>query len=87
MMLVNITCSKIGTLLPVAYQGPRFGVRAVSHPGGGVRITEIVPNAPGGRAGFEIGDVILDINGTPIRNEQDYSKAIDDSPQTITVKV
>ncbi|MDR0327120.1 MAG: caspase family protein, partial [Planctomycetaceae bacterium] len=65
--------------LPVAHQGPRFGVRAVSHPGGGVRITEVVPNAPGRRAGFEIGDVILDINGTPIRNEQDYSKAIDDS--------
>ena len=67
--------------------GPRFGVRAVNHSGGGVRITEIVPAGPGARAGFAIGDVILEINGTPIRNEQDYAKAVDGSPKTMSVKV
>jgi len=67
-------------------QGPRFGVRAITHHGG-VRVTQIVPNGPGAKAGFEIGDLIVEINGTPIRNEQDYSKAVDDSPKTMTVKV
>lgn len=70
-----------------AQRGPRFGVRAVNHHGGGVRVTELVPNGPGVKAGFEIGDVIVEINGTPIRNEQDYSKAVDDSPRKMNVKV
>ncbi len=67
-------------------RGPRFGVRAINHPGG-VRVTELVPNGPGAKAGFEIGDVIVEMNGTPIRNEQDYSKAVDDSPKTMNAKV
>ena len=71
----------------VTTRGPRFGVRAVNHPGGGVRITEVLPGGPGCRAGFEVGDIILEINGTPIRNELDYSKAIDDSPKKINAKV
>ena len=69
-----------------ANQGPRFGVRAITH-AGGVRVTEVVPNAPGAKAGFEIGDIIVEINGTPIRTEQDYSDAIDKSPKTMNAKV
>jgi len=68
-------------------RGPRFGVRAVNHPGGGVRVTEVLLGGPGHRAGFEVGDIILEINGKPIRNEQDYSIAIDDSPKKINAKV
>lgn len=67
-------------------QGPRFGVRAVNHPDGGVRVTYVLPDGAGAKAGFEIGDIILEINGTLIRNEQDYSKAIDDSPKKMDVK-
>jgi len=69
------------------YSGPRFGVRAVNHSGGGVHVTEIVPNGPGFRAGFEIGDIIVEINEKRIANEQDYSDAIDASPKTIEMKV
>ena len=80
-----------GTLPGVApvplVEGPRFGVRAVTLHGGGVRITQVLPDGPGDRAGFEVGDVILEINGKPIHNEQDYSKAIDDSPKKISAKV
>ena len=65
---------------------PRFGVRAVNHHGG-VRVTEVLPNGPGHRAGFEIGDLIIEINGQPIKNEDDYSRAVDDSPKTMNVKV
>ena len=68
-------------------RGPRFGVRAVNHPNGGVRVTEVVPDGPGSRAGFEAGDVILEINGEKIADEQDYSLAIDQSPQRINMKV
>ena len=67
-------------------QGPRFGIRAVNHHGG-VRVTQVVPNGPGAKAGFEVGDLIVEINGVPIRNEQDYSKAVDDSPKTMNAKV
>lgn len=68
-------------------QGPRFGVRAVNNGGNGVRITEVVKDGPGATAGFEVGDVILEINGTPIRNEKDYSDAIDNSPRRMKAKV
>jgi hypothetical protein len=68
-------------------QGPRFGVRAINHFGGGVRITYVLPDGAGAKAGFEVGDIILEINGTPIQNEQDYSKAVDDSPKKMTAKI
>jgi len=71
--------------------GPRLGVRAVNHHdrqyGNCVRVTEVVPNSPGHLAGFEIGDMITEINGKPIRNEEDYSKAVDDSPKTMETKI
>ena len=76
-----------GAQSTVAYQGPRFGVRAASVHGGGVRITQIVPNGPGAKAGFEVGDIILEINGKPIQNEEDYSNAIDDSPKMVNAKI
>ena len=72
---------------PVESQGPRFGVRAVALHGGGVRITQILPDGPGARAGFEVGDIIFEINGNAILNEDDYSKAIDDSPKQVKAKV
>ena len=67
--------------------GPRFGVRAVNHQGLGVRITQVVPNAPGHRAGFEVGDIILEINGKKVSNETDYSDLIDASPKQCEIKL
>jgi len=76
------------TPAPVVVQGPRFGVRAVTLPdGGGVRFTEVLPGGPGARAGFEPGDIITEINGKTIQNEENYSKAIDDSPKRMNAKV
>jgi len=81
-----------GTLPGVSHesmeqQGPRFGVRAVTLHGGGVRVTQVLPGGPGARAGFEVGDIITEINGKRILNEKDYSQAIDDSPKQVNAKV
>jgi serine protease Do len=37
----------------------------------GVVIVELAQNSPASRAGMEIGDVLVSINGSPIRNEED----------------
>jgi serine protease Do len=37
----------------------------------GVVIVELAPNSPASRAGLEIGDVLVSVNGAPIRNEED----------------
>ena len=71
----------------VVRQGPRFGVRAVDNGGTGVRITELFPNSPGFNAGFEVGDIILEINGRPINSEKIYSDAVDESPKRMNVKL
>lgn len=69
-------------------RGPRLGVRAVANTGGsGVRVTELFENGPGQRAGFEVGDVILEINGTPVNSEAEYAKAVDLSPKNMQAKV
>jgi len=67
--------------------GPAFGVKAAENNGTGVKVTEVVANLPGQKAGFEVGDVILEINGTKIANEQGYSDAIDRAGQTARMKV
>ena len=56
---------------------PVFGVKAVGNNGNGVKVTEVVAGLPGQKAGFEVNDIILEINGTKIASEQDYSDAID----------
>jgi len=57
--------------------GPVFGVAATNNNGNGVRVTQVLANMPGQRAGFEVNDVILQINGVAINSEQAYSDAID----------
>jgi S1-C subfamily serine protease len=56
---------------------PVFGVKAIENNGNGVKVTEVLAGMPGQKSGFEINDVILEINGVKITNEQAYSDAID----------
>jgi serine protease Do len=37
----------------------------------GVAIVELAPNSPASRAGLQIGDVLVSVNGAAIRNEED----------------
>ena len=85
--VVRGTVPGVEELRPGISQGLRFGVGAADHPGSGVYVTHVLPNSPGDLAGFVAGDVILEINGTPIFNLQDYSQAIDDSPETMNTTV
>ena len=66
----------------------RFGVRAANiHSNDGVEITEIIPGGAGASANLYLGDIIIEINGKPIRNEDDYVDAVKNSPKTMTIKV
>lgn len=66
---------------------PVFGVKAIGNGGSGVKVTEVVANLPGQKAGFEVNDVILEINGTTITNEKEYSDAIDQAGTVTRMKV
>ena len=68
-------------------RGVVFGGRARATGGQGVRITEVVPRSPANNAGLERNDVILEINGRPIRSEADYSQAIDQSGSMMQARV
>jgi S1-C subfamily serine protease len=40
--------------------------------GRGVAVAGLVPNGPLGKTGFEVGDIILEINGRPVRGVKDF---------------
>jgi S1-C subfamily serine protease len=73
-------------------RGSRFGVPAVAHGTDGVRITAVWENYPGTqvvevatgkRLILEPGDIILEINGRPLRSLQNYIDCVKNSPQTM----
>ena len=57
--------------------------RQLEVPGGrgGAVVTEVVPGSVAERWGFSEGDVILDINGRPMRTPEEASRAFDAVPQ------
>jgi hypothetical protein len=72
--------------LPQRLPKERFGARVVAG-NGGVVITFVQPGSSAAKHGFEIGDTVLEINGQPIRNTQDYSSAVDGSGRQMQVRV
>jgi sRNA-binding protein len=71
----------------VSEEKMKFGVRAVSNNGDGVRITEVVPSYPGAKAGLEVGDIILSISGKKITSEKEYSEAVDSAGREMKLEV
>ena len=63
----------------------RLGVQAANNKGDGVIITRVVPDFPGQRAGLEVGDVIIEIDGKKITSEKEFSDAIDAASGKITL--
>ena len=66
---------------------PVFGIKATENNGNGVKVTEVVMGLPGQKSGFEVNDVILEINGEKIDSEKSYSDAIDRAGKFARMKV
>jgi len=71
---------------PVVQEGPRLGLRAANH-AEGVQITAIHPDSPASQTDIATGEIITAINGTTIKNEDEYSNAVDASPKTMTLSL
>ena len=56
---------------------PQLARRAQVDPGTkGVVVTDVAPDSPGSEAGFEPGDVIVEVHKQPINSVADYRKAV-----------
>lgn len=55
---------------------PIFGVAGVEAPGGGIRVTQVVPGSPAALVGVDLGDVIREINGNPVPNLDAYYREV-----------
>jgi serine protease Do len=53
--------------------------------GGGALVSDLVPNGPAAKAGIERGDVILEFNGQSVRDRQDLSVRVSQTPPGTTV--
>ncbi|MCF6158263.1 MAG: DegQ family serine endoprotease [wastewater metagenome] len=42
----------------------------------GVVITRVIPNSPAALAGLQMGDVITEVNGKPVKDKEDYESAL-----------
>src|SRR5690606_34089847 len=74
-------------LLGLGIRDLRFAEReALALPDGGVLIEEVRPG-PGLDAGLQAGDVILSINRKPVRNEEEFRRAVDGLPSDRHVAV
>ncbi|EMI53516.1 peptidase C14 caspase catalytic subunit p20 [Rhodopirellula sallentina SM41] len=65
---------------------PRLGLKAEAKSSTLV-VTQVIPLSPAFHAGLEVGDHILEINGTALSSESSYSNAVDSSPHQMTLKV
>jgi hypothetical protein len=72
---------------PIGNRPPAFGARGQDNGGDGLKITQVIPGSPAARTGFEVGDVILEINDQPLHNEADYDRAVDEAAGIMRVKV
>ena len=63
-----------------------FGVRAESNDGYGLRVTEVLSDSPAAKAGLKANDLILTLNGQPVRSEEAYTQLIDAAQGKLTVQ-
>jgi serine protease Do len=55
---------------------PAIGVFCLDAVGGGALVQRITPGSPAEKAGLRPDDIILDVNGTPIRNQVGFGMAM-----------
>lgn len=87
--------NKVGTAGPLADR-PRLGVRMdVVKPGeaappelvGKVAVIDMSPDSVAQRAGMKIGDVVLEINGSPLLSAAQSIKVLDGLPRGVDVEI
>ncbi len=67
---------------------PALGLMCRDAPAGeGALIDSIVPNSPAQAAGLKAGDIVTEINGTPIANQLEYTRVLLKQRQGDTVSV
>lgn len=59
----------------------------VEKQGAELLVTGVIPLSPAYHAGIEKNDAVLEINGSPLGSEQEYSDAVDRSPQIMSLKL
>lgn len=58
------------------YSPWRLGITGTTWPGVGVRIATLEPGSPAEQMGIEVSDVIVQVNGNPIRSIYDLQSAV-----------
>lgn len=66
-----------------------IGLAVASHQDGGALVGRVRADSPGGRAGVEVGDVVVELSGVPIANADDLEEVAGrwpgDRPTSMTV--
>jgi S1-C subfamily serine protease len=68
-------------------QRPRLGLLARDVTGVGVEVGGARPGSPAERAGFRAGDVLVAIDGTPIRSMADLERVVQQAPRGVPIEV
>ncbi len=76
---------KLATRIP-GPDSPIFGARCQENKGIGLLVTQVIPAMAADRAGLKVKDVILALNGVPMRTEKDWSEGIDKAGQKLDVQ-
>ncbi|MDO4587759.1 MAG: PDZ domain-containing protein [Planctomycetia bacterium] len=66
---------------------PRLGARVQSLGNGNVVVNEIIPDSPAQKSGLALNDIILEVNGTEIFNEEAFSTAVDETSGKMQLKI
>ena len=67
---------------------PRFGAVAVAYQGGpGLFVTHLVPDTPAARLQLDYGDILLQINGRSLSDQEDYAAAVRESGRTMDLLI
>lgn len=66
-----------------------IGLAVKDHQGGGALVGRVRPDTPGGRAGVQLGDVVVELSGVPIASADDLERVAGqwpgDRPTSMTV--